>query len=179
MNEELNKIFDLCQFILINKSSPFIAFLEKNNILNVNNNNNINNGDNINAEKIQIIIDILKQTIKLFKEYINWFEYDKIFDLNIIEHLLHVFKYCDPCKVELIECFGKLFELNISEIQYTDEETLRGIIFGVYNQRYFFSARAGIHFSIKDRKSIFQFFRQMNLHGGAAYCFSPTAINTF
>ena len=134
MNEELNKIFDLCQFILINKSSHFIAFLEKNNILNVNNNNYINNGDNINAEKIQIIIDILKQTIKLFKEYINWFEYDKIFDLNIIEHLLHVFKYCDPCKVELIECFGKLFELKISEIQYTDEETLRGIIFGVYNQ---------------------------------------------
>ena len=81
---------------------------------------------------------VLSLLITLFSiPYAYWWyyiEYDIIFDLNIIEHLLHVFKYCDPCKVELIECFGKLFELNISEIQYKDEETLRGIIFGVYNE---------------------------------------------
>lgn len=129
MNEELNKIFELCEFILIYKSNAFINFLENNNNENI---NNINNND-INEEK-QILIKILKQTVKLFSEYIKWFEYDKIFNKNIINTLLYIFRHCDLCKVQLIECFGKLFELKLSEIQFKDEETLRSLIFNVYNK---------------------------------------------
>jgi hypothetical protein len=129
MKEELNKIFELCEFILIYKSNAFINTLEKNNNENKINNNNIDNdGEN------QIIINILKQAIKLFKEYIVWFQYDKIFNKNIIFKLLHIFKHCDLCKVELIEFFGKLFEMKLSEIEYKDQETLRSFIFDAYQK---------------------------------------------
>ena len=68
MYEELNKILNLIKYLLIEKSDEIVSFII--------NGNKINNNYNGNKE---LLTNILKQTIKLFEEFINWFDIENIF----------------------------------------------------------------------------------------------------
>ena len=118
---ELSKIFDLCEFILIYKSSALISCLK------------INENENINlTDENKLIINILRQAVKLFGEYIEWFNIENIFNKNIIDKLLYILKNCTFCQVEVIGCFENLFELEIDDIKNNNEK-LKESIFLIYS----------------------------------------------
>ena len=85
MSEELDKILGVVKFFIVEKSYELIN-------VNDNNNNNTNN---------QLAINILKQSIKLFDEFISWFIVENIFDKSIMWNLLSILN-SQICKNEII-----------------------------------------------------------------------------
>ena len=121
MYEELNKILNLIKYLLIEKSDEIVSFII--------NGNKINNNYNGNKE---LLTNILKQTIKLFEEFINWFDIENILDKNIIQKLLFIFKN-NICNNEIIDCFGTLFKFEINKLEGHNIEKVRELIFEIYD----------------------------------------------
>ena len=116
MSEELDKILGVVKFFIVEKSYELIN-------VNDNNNNNTNN---------QLAINILKQSIKLFDEFISWFIVENIFDKSIMWNLLSILN-SQICKNEIIECFGSLFKFKINKLKEQNRDELRKNIFEIYN----------------------------------------------
>ena len=126
MQTKLGYIYNLCEHIIIFKSKNMIQDIKNNDKENLNNNDT--------NDRSKISINILKHIVKLLKEYTNWFAYDEIFNNNMISSLLYILKNCDPCTEELLDYFGELFKINLLEIEYKTEDTLRELIFDVFNE---------------------------------------------
>ena len=128
MYEELNKILSLIKYLLVEKSDEIVYH-----IINKNENNYINNNNNYNYNGDKNMLkNILKQTIKLFEEFINWFDIENILDKSIIQKLLFIFKN-NICNNEIIDCFGSLFKFEINKLEGHNTEKVRELIFDIYD----------------------------------------------
>ena len=122
MYNELNKIFSVVKYFIVEKSYEFINFIKNAN------NNNINNN---NGNK-DLIINIFKQAIKLYNEFIVWFDIDNIIDKNVIESLLSILKI-GVCKNEIIGSFGSLFKVQVNKLRGENIDEMRTIFFDFYD----------------------------------------------
>ena len=119
MYNELNKILNLVKYYIVEKSDEIIIFIQ-------NENNNV-----INLNK-DLLKNILEQTIKLFDEFIKWFDIDNILDKTIILKLLSILKK-SICKISIINCLGSLFKFEINKLEEENKEDLRVLIFDIYD----------------------------------------------
>ena len=123
---EQNLIFNLVKFYVVEKSNQIISYIFDNNFLNLFNQNEYY------LEDKDLLASILKQSIKLFDEFINWFEIENILDESIISSLLNILKK-ELCKNEIIDCFGTLFKFELNKLEGQNEEKLRLRILDIYD----------------------------------------------
>ena len=123
MYKELNKVFNLINYFIVEQSDEIINILLNENNININNSYAYKNND--------LIKNILRQAIKLFDEFIKWFDIDNILDKKIIQKLLYIFQK-GIYKNEIIECLGSLFKFEINKLEKENKESLRFIIFDIY-----------------------------------------------
>ena len=128
MRAELNKILSVVKYFIVEKSNDFIEFI-KSQSQNSNNINNINNNNN-NGNKI-LAINILKQAIKLYEEFINWLNIENMLDNQIIKNILSILKL-EICKNAIIECFGTLFRFRIDKIEGEFKEKIHEMMLDIY-----------------------------------------------
>ena len=128
MRAELNKIISVVKYFIVEKANDFIEFIKSQS----QNNNNINNiNNNTNWNKI-LAINILKQSIKLYEEFIDWLNIENIFDNQIIKNILSILKL-EICKNAIIECFGTLFRFRIDRIEGKKKKKIREMMFDIYD----------------------------------------------
>ena len=119
---EQNLIFNLVNYYIVEKSEEIMNIILGKVDLNLFN-------ESLDCD---LLTNILKESINLFDEFINWFDVDNILNKNIITGLLNIFQK-GLCKNEIINCFGSLFKFEYNKLTKSNEENARAKILDIYD----------------------------------------------